>query len=195
MKQPQYMSTYPVQQVDLLEGKPLRLRDAEVGEDSAAGTSRAPDEEDLHAESRIARARVHEVRCRVPNAEVPQPVAGGGHAHSLRTHGEREDLAGNDPRDRAPGRGEASDVDAHESDERLLARLVVDGDGDANDRDEELADAHEHGTPYEEGATAEALDAPHARYSHAHVDNVGSHCKDDTSVQHIYECNESAYPR
>ena len=54
-----------------------------------------------------------------------------------------------------------------------MARGVVHRDGDADDRDEELADAHDDGTPDEEWATAEALDTPHAGEGHEDVHDVG----------------------
>lgn len=40
--------------------------------------------------------------------------------------------------------------------------MVVLGDDNADDRDEELADAHFDGAPDEQQAMIEALDAPHA---------------------------------
>lgn len=63
-----------VQQVDLLEREPLRLGDAEVREDDAAQARRAPDEEHLHAEAGVAWADVDEVRRRIRDRPVPEPV-------------------------------------------------------------------------------------------------------------------------
>ena len=101
------------------------------------------------------------------------PVRRGRHRHSLRTDVERENLAGDDPCDGTPGGGEGGDVDTDEGDERLLARVVVDRDGDANDRDEILANTHDGSAVEEERAATEPLDTPHTRKGHEHVDDVG----------------------
>jgi hypothetical protein len=53
----------PVQQVDLFQGESLRLRDAEICEDDAAETGRAPDVEYLGAKVCISGPRVDHVRC------------------------------------------------------------------------------------------------------------------------------------
>ena len=149
------------------------LGNAEVREDDAARARRAPDEEHLGLEAGVARARVDEVGRRVANAKVPEPVARDGERHRLRTDVEREDLADDDPGDGAPRARERSNVDADERDERLLAGRVRDRDGDADDRDEVLADAHHDRAPDEQRATAKALDTPHAGDGHEHVDDVG----------------------
>ena len=56
--------------------------------------------------------------------------------------------------------------------EEHLAGRVVDGNRDADDGDEILADAHHDGTPDEQRPPSEALDAPHAGERHEHVDDV-----------------------
>jgi hypothetical protein len=56
-------SHVPVQQVDLFQGESLRLRDAEICEDDAAETGRAPDVEYLGAKVCISGPRVDHVRC------------------------------------------------------------------------------------------------------------------------------------
>jgi hypothetical protein len=96
-----------VEHIDLLERKALCLGHAEVREDSREEARRAPDKEDLHAEVGVPGARVDEVGRGVADAEVPEPVGGSGHAHSLGANSEREDLAGDDPGDGAPGGCEA----------------------------------------------------------------------------------------
>ena len=53
----------PVQQVDLFEGETLRLGDAEICKDDAAGTRRAPDVEYFGPKVCISGARVDHVRC------------------------------------------------------------------------------------------------------------------------------------
>lgn len=164
-----------VEEVDLLEGKPTGLGDAEVRKDDAAKARRAPDEEHLRLEVRVALARVDEVRRRETDGEIPEPVRRRGKRHALRAHVEREDLADDDPRDGPPRRREEGDVDAHESDEHLLAREVRLRDGHTRDGNDELAHAHAHRTDEQQPAASEALDTPHARECHEAVDDV---CRD-----------------
>lgn len=121
-----------------------------------------------------AGGNVDEIGSGVANGEVPEPVGCNGKGHGLGTDVEREDLTNNDPGDGAPGGGEGSNVDAHECDERLLAGGVVNGDGDADDCDEVLANTHNDGTPDEERATTKSLDTPHTGESHEDVYDVGS---------------------
>lgn len=161
-----------VEEVDLLEGKPTGLGDAEVRENDAAEARRAPDEEHLRLEVRVALARVDEVRRREADGEIPEPVRRRGKRHALRAHVEREDLADDDPRDGPPRRREEGDVDAHESDEHLLTREVRLRDGHTRDRDDELAHAHAHRADEQQPAAPKALDAPHTRERHEAVDNV-----------------------
>ena len=71
----------------------------------------------------------------------------------------------------APGGGEGGDVDADKGDERLLAGVVVDRDGDANDRDEILANTDDSSAVEEERAATEPLDTPHAWEGHEHIDD------------------------
>lgn len=67
-----------------------------------------------------------------------------------------------------------------------MAGEVRDGDGDAEDRDEELAHAHERGAPEQEGAPPVALDTPHPGERHARVDDVGR----DVDEERIFDaCN------
>lgn len=100
------------------------------------------------------------------------PVGSDGERHGLRTDLEREDLAGNDPGYGTPRGGERGDVDADERNKRLLAGLVMNRDGDADDGDEVLANAHNGGTVEQERATTELLDSPHTRKGHEHVDDA-----------------------
>ena len=162
-----------VEEVDLLERETLGLGNAEVGEDEAAQARRAPNEEHLDTEAGVARTGVDEVGSGVTDTEVPEPVGRDGERHGLGTDVKGEDLAGDDPRDGSPGGGEGGNVDANKGNERLLAGLVVDGDSNANDRDEVLADTHDGGTVEEERAATEPLDTPHTRKGHEHVDDVG----------------------
>lgn len=161
-----------VEEVDLLEGQPTGLGDAEVREDDAAKARRAPDEEHLGLEVRVALARVDEVRRRETDGEVPEPVRRRGKRHALGAYVEREDLADDDPRNGPPRRREEGDVDAHERDEHLLAREVRLRDGHARDGNDELTYAHAHRADEQQPATSEALDTPHARECHEAVDDV-----------------------
>ena len=161
-----------VEKVDLLERETLGLGNAEVREHEAARAGGAPDEEHLDTEVRVPRAGVDEVRRRVTDGEVPKPVRRNGERHRLRTDVEGEDFASDDPRDGAPGGGECGDVDTDKGNEGLLTGLVLDGDRDADDRDEELANTHDGSTVEEESTATELLDTPHTREGHEHVHDV-----------------------
>ena len=56
---------------------------------------------------------------------------------------------------------------------------VLDRDGDANDSNKELADAHASSADEEETATTETLNTPHARKRHHHVDHVGDNSNNE----------------
>jgi len=163
-----------VQKIDLLERQSLCLGNAEVREDHTARACRTPKEEHLDTKIGIAWTGVDQERGSVSDTEVPQPVGGSGERQRLGTNVEGVDFTNNDPSDGTPGGSETGDVQAHEGDKGFLTGLVVNGDGDTNDSDEELADTHPCGTPDEEGTTTESLDTPHAGDGHEHIDNVGS---------------------
>jgi len=91
-----------IQDVDGLEGETLRLGDAEVREDEAADAGGSPDEKDLDAEVCVTLSGVDQVGSGIADTEVPEPVRRGGHRHGLCADVEREDLAGDDPRDGPP---------------------------------------------------------------------------------------------
>jgi len=86
---------------------------------------------------------------------------------------EREDFTSDDPSDGTPGGGEERNIEAHKGDEDLLSSGVANGDGDTDDGDEVLAEAHANGTDEEETTTTEALDAPHTGEGHDHVNDIG----------------------
>lgn len=87
---------------------------------------------------------------------LTQPVGRRRQGHALGAHGQREDLADDDPGAGAPGGGEEEDVDADEGDHGLDGVVVVRADG-ADDGDDELADQHAEGAPDEQRPAAEAL--------------------------------------
>lgn len=162
-----------VENVDGLERQSLGLGNAEVGEDEATNASRSPDEEHLDTEVSVAMAGVDEVGSGIANTEVPEPVGGGGHRHSLGTDVEREDLASDDPSDWSPSSSEEGDVDADEGDEDLLSGQVGVRDGNTDDSDDVLAEEHTSGTDEEERTTASTVNEPDTRNSHTDVDDVG----------------------
>ena len=100
---------------------------------------------------------------------VPQPVGCGRESDTARADGKREDLAYDDPRARAPGRGEEEDVDADERDHRADG-LVVLTIGYADDGDNELADEHSESAPDEQRTTTELLNGPEGDRGRADVD-------------------------
>jgi hypothetical protein len=118
-----------IQLVDLLKGKTLRLIDHHVNEGNTQKAASEPDEEDLGLEICITRAPIDEIGCGVGDRPVQEPVGGRSHRERLGSDFEREDLAGNDPGDGAPGRGEEEDVDADEGDGCLLSSEILGEDG------------------------------------------------------------------
>jgi len=64
-------------------------------------------------------------------------------------------------------------VEANEGDENFLASNVLHRDGDTDDGDDVFAQTHSNGTDEKETATTEALNTPHSRNGHNHIDNVG----------------------
>jgi len=123
-----------------------------------------PDEEDLRAQSGIAWTCIDEVGgcvCCGPVSEashsfcgsagrtdcpVKEPVRGCGHGQRFCAHFERKNLASDNPGARSPRRCEEVNVNAHEGNERFLCWGIAGSDDGANDRDDELADAHSDGT-------------------------------------------------
>ena len=183
-----------VEEVDLLEGESLGLKsahgksaydsksyqqaetylgNAEEREDNTARACRAPNEEHLGLETCGARSNIDEVGCGVADGEVPEPVGRNSERHGLGTDVQGEDFTNDDPGDGAPCRSEGGNVDANEGNERLLARCVFDRDGDTDDGDEILADAHNDGTVDKEGTATEPLNTPHTGESHEDVHDVG----------------------
>ena len=116
---------------------------------------------------------------------IPQPVACGRQAYTSRPDRQGKDLADDNPRSRPPRRCEEEDENRYESDlgidggdvvgdaEIRILRVgvgVVEPDGNADDRDEELADEHAQSTPDEERATTESFDGPEGQRRAADVD-------------------------
>lgn len=124
-------------------------------------------------QARVALARVYEVGRRERDRPVPQPVGRGGERHAFGADVEREDLAHDDPCDRAPCRGEETNVNADERDEHLLTVHVRCGQGYAGDGDDELANAHANGSDDEQFPTPEPLHTVDTGDGHAHIDDVG----------------------
>ena len=87
--------------VDLLQTQPFGFGHKEVRKEDAEGAGGAPDEEDFGLE--IALVRVHHVRCDFADDEIPEPVGGCGQCDAFGTDWQRENLADDDPRGRAPG--------------------------------------------------------------------------------------------
>ncbi len=168
--------------IDLLQRQALCLVDHEVHKGDAQEAAGEPHKEDLALQVGIARAVVDQVRRRVRNRPVEQPlfvscqyypwrknvggstyVGSGGHGQARSAVLEREDLARDDPRQGAPGGRKEEDVDADKGDGRLLRSNVVHDDvagavlaraGRAEHGDDELADAHADGAEEEQRAAA-----------------------------------------
>lgn len=172
-----------VQLVDLLEREALGLVDHGPDEEDADEAAAAPDEEDLGAEVGVARPVVDDVRGRVADGEVEQPVAGRGHAERFGAHLEREDLARNDPGHGAPRAREEEDVDAHEGDHGALGGWVLGADDGARDGDDELAHGHADGAEEEEVASAPGFDEVESGEGGGYVDGGGDHGDDEGVVE------------
>ena len=157
--------------INLLKRKTLSLVDAGVNEQSTDEAESTPDEEHLGLEIGVSRSAVDHVRGGVGNSPVEQPVGGGGDGETLGTRLEGEEFTRHDPRDRAPGAGEEEDVDAHEGDEDFVRDVGV--GGCADDCDDELRDAHSHGTEHEERAATPFLDHVETGEGGDDVDDVG----------------------
>jgi hypothetical protein len=164
-----------VELVDLLEGQALGLVDHEVDEGDADEAEAAPDEEDLGLQVGVAGAGVDHVRGGVGDGPVEQPVGCGGHGEGLGADLEREDLAGDDPGDGAPRRGEEENVDADESDQGALSDEVLNSNSRANTSHNKLADGHSDGTEEEKRATAPCFDKVQTREGRGDVHGRGDH--------------------
>lgn len=166
-----------VKLIDLFERQALGLINAGVNKHTTDKAESTPDEEHLRLEIGVSRSAVHHVRGGVGNSPVEQPVGGGGDGETLGTGLEREQFTCHDPRDRTPGTGEEEDVDAHEGDEDFVRHIVV--DGCAHDRDDQLRDAHAHGTEHEKRATTPFFDHVETGEGGDDVDNVGDQGDDE----------------
>jgi hypothetical protein len=166
-----------VQLVDLLEREALGLVDHEVDKGDAYEAEAAPDEEDLALE--VGVLDIDHVGGCEGNGPVEEPVAGSGHGETLGAGLEGEQLAGDDPSDGTPRRGEEEDVDAHEGDGGALSSEIG-GTGDRTcDGDDELANTHADGTEKKQVAASKALNHVQTREGGDNVDTVGDDLDDE----------------
>jgi hypothetical protein len=166
-----------VQLVDLLQRQALGLVDHEVDKGNAHEAEAAPHEEDLALE--VGVLLVDHVGGGEGDGPVEEPVAGSGHRETLGAGLEGEQLAGNDPGDGTPRRGEEEDVDAHERDGSALGSQVR-GTGDcACDGDNELAHTHADGTEKKQVAASEALNHVETGEGGDNVDSIGDDLDDE----------------
>lgn len=177
--------------VNLLERQALCLIDEKVDKGDADKAAAKPHKEDLGLQVGVARAVVDQVRGGVGNSPVEQPVGGRGHGQGARAVLQREDFAGDDPAEGAPGRGKEEDVDTDKGDAGLLggkivhenvAENILAGGGGAEHGNDELADAHADGAAQKQGATAPALNSPETRQRGDNVDTGGDHLDDERVV-------------
>lgn len=145
-----------IQLIHLLERQTFRLVDHEPDEQKADAAERSPDEEDFGLQ--IGVLRVHEVRGRIGDGKVQEPVGRRGHGEGLGTDFEREELACHDPCDGTPAGREVVDVDAHKRNGRALCGEILRARHRACDGYDELADAHPGGAPEKKVATAKFFD-------------------------------------
>ena len=74
-----------VQLVNLFEGQSFGFRNEEIGEKKTPRAGRAPDEKHFDPESNITRTGIDEIRSRIGNSPVPQPIGCSGHRHPFGT--------------------------------------------------------------------------------------------------------------
>jgi hypothetical protein len=174
-----------IQLINLLQCKTLGLINHKVHKRNTQKAAREPDEKDLALQIRVSWAEIDEIRCRVGDGPVEEPVRGRRHRETFCADFEREDLACYDPGDRTPGGREEEDVDADEGDGGALGG-EVEGEGEASDGvlagvdgaeggNDELRDAHPDGAGEEEGAAAEFVDGVEAGDGGADVYGGGDH--------------------
>lgn len=101
-----------------------------------------------------------------------------GHGEGLCADLERENLASNNPRDRAPRTREEEDVDADKGDQETLDGEVVGANNGAGDGDDELAHGHADGAEQEQLAATPLLDEPQTGEGRDDVDAGGDHGDD-----------------
>lgn len=178
-----------VQQINLLETETLALGNEEVGEYEAEAASTTPDEEDGTSETSVSGSRVDEVRGRVSNGKVDEPVRGGRHGHGLSSNRKGVDLGRDDPCEASPGRGEEGDEEAHEGDEDPLACKVGGCNRDSDGSYDKLRDGHSGGSDEEERSSSVLVDGPDSGNGHDDIDDVGddgnSESLSDSGVEEV----------
>ena len=86
-----------IQVINFLESKPFRLIDKEGNENHTAEAAGTPNEEDLDSQTSRSRSRVDEIRCRVAESPVEEPIGGDRACDGLGSELKWENLADNDP--------------------------------------------------------------------------------------------------
>lgn len=86
-----------VQFIDFFQREALGLIDHEVDEANADETACEPDEEDLGLQIDVSGAVVDEIRGRIGQSPVEQPVGGRRHRQGLGSNLQRVDFSSDDP--------------------------------------------------------------------------------------------------
>jgi len=171
--------------VNLFKRQTLRFRHKEVRIDEGTCAETAPHEEDVGLQ--IALVLIDHIRRDDGDDGIPQPVGSSRKTNTASTDGNREDFTNDDPCTGTPGGSEEENVDTNEGDLGADGRDIIgnrftvcyvrmiETDGVANDRDDELADKHTECTPDEERATTESLNRPEGYWSRQNIDE----CKDE----------------
>ena len=117
----------------------------------------------------------------VTENEIPKPVGCDCERHCLGANLEGENLAGDDPGNGSPCRGEEGNVEANKGYLCRLCRLLGLWDGRTYDGNDIFADGHANGTNEEQAATTKTLDTPNSREGHNDIDR-GSYNRDDEGI-------------
>lgn len=163
--------------VNLFQPKTSGFVDEKVREREADTARATPYEEDLSAETRVARTRVDKIRGGVSQGPVEQPISCHRLSEALGSDLEGEELAGDHPSSNAPCRGEEEDEQADKGHEGLLSgRARVDG---TDDGDDELTETHTSGSDEQQLTAPELLDSPEPGKRRDRVDAAGYHTDDE----------------
>lgn len=131
-------------------------------------------------------------RCEETNAEVPDPVAGSGKSHTLRTVSRREDFCLNGPNHGTPSSGKAKNEETGENDEyntgcggsRGIVKIKHEMTNGGEDQE---ANEHPNGTGNERLATTKVLNHVQTNEGDTKVDTVENDLSDKRVDLHRLE--------
>jgi len=183
-----------VKKIDLLQRQSSHFGDEEVCENPATKTRRPPDEKHFHTQTRSFHAvntsggLVDEVRRRITDSEIPQPIASYAEGHTLCANIEWEYFSGDNPDYRTPRDSVERNIYAYESDQHTLRsqvhRLVcLDvASSNTNNGDDEFAETHPRGTDEQQAPAAHSVDELDTEYGRGGVDNIANDSDNESVI-------------